>query len=297
MVFNNHKGKVVFITGFQKNCGKTTFLNYLLSKYTSKDKIFCASIGVDAVKSDFLNPVPKPLLKMKKNWQFITNTAFLKYISTSYEIVDLLDFDVMGGKSVVISLKSDSSVMLSSVGTNSQIFDIINQKKNIFDNIFIDGAFDRITQISSFSDGEFYYVFKVEPSNIEAVKEKINFFESVMDVEISKENMDFIESMKEDYTVYNDTIFLKGALTYSKLQSLDKNAKKIILSDFTKVFLNFNDFIKIKRKYRIFFIKKFKFCGYVINLYDISIDQFEKNFDKKTAQRFIYNPYEYREIL
>jgi hypothetical protein len=293
----NHKPKTVFITGFQKNCGKTTFLNYLLSKCPQGKNVFCASVGVDNIKPDFLNTDFKPQLKIKKGWSVLTNTEFLKTLLAPYKIMDIIDSDVMGAKPCIISPLIDSYIRLSSCGTNSQTYNLITEKAKKSDIVYIDGAFDRITQLSLFDDSEFFYVFKVSTSNIETVIEKILYLESMRDITVKIENRSFINNMSDDIVVHGDTLYLKGALTYSKIDMFDEKIKKIVISDFTKIFLSYRDWIKFTTRYKVFFTSEFNFCGYVINLYDIKGNDFSKKFDKKVYNRFIYNPYEYRKIL
>lgn len=288
-------GKITFITGFEKNCGKTTFLNYLLSKSDSNRKILCATVGVDYEEKSFLDDGYKPKVLVKKNWRAVTNTAFLKSFNFSYKLNDIYDQDIAGGRPAVITPQYDSYIKLFSPGTH--LFEILKSQENYADRIFIDGAFDRITQISKFSNAEFYYVFKVTPSNIDSVREKIKLLNSFMEVEVSNKNNDFINSISSDFEVLNDTVYLKGALTYSRIEKFPGDFKKVVISDFTKVFLNYTEWSSFINNYKIFFTSTFKFCGYVINLYDINMKDFEKGFDKKILSKFLYNPYEYRKIL
>lgn len=287
--------KVTFITGFEKNCGKTTFLNYLLSKYDSNKKIMCLTVGLDYDGKGILDDDYKPKVSIKKNWKALTNTSFLRSFNFSYEINDVYDIDVMGGKPVVITPKYDSYIKLSSPGPD--LLKILDSQKFHVERFFIDGAFDRITQISRLDGSEFYYVFKVNPANIERVSDKIKLLNSFINAEVKSQNMDFLNEIEKDFEILGDTLYLKGALTYSKINCFPSNVKNIVVSDFTKVFLGYNDWVSFSQKYKVLFSYSFKFCGYVINLYDISIKDFESRFEKKTTSKFIYNPYEHRKIL
>lgn len=284
------KGKVFFITGFEKNCGKTTFLNYLLSQYPAGKNIVCASVGITNDR-DVFSDLQKPQVYVKKGWRILTNSLFLRYIDVPFIIEDVIDEDIGGGKPVLIKVLYDCSVKLFSPGSNSKIFDIIGKLLSFSDAVFIDGSFDRITQIASTRYADFYYVVKVDPGNINNVVEKIKCLENFKNILISHSNYDFMETIDKD-VVFNDMLFVKGAFTYSKVETIPQVVKKIFIRDFTKVFIDYYDWLKIIEKYKVFFTASYGLVGYVINLYDISRDEFEGMFDRKTVKCFIYNPYE-----
>lgn len=283
--------KVIFITGFEKNCGKTTFLNHLLSNYSSQDKVGCISVGITSSEDDFLNPNLKPKLHIKKNWRVMTNTVFLNSIDVPFIIEDIIDEDVGGGKPVVIKLLTSSELKLFSPGSNSKIYDTINKFIYISDYVFIDGAFDRITQISSFKNASFFYVFRVEPSNIDSVVERITLFEDFINVSVNQNNYEFMQNITDDI-IYHDMFYTKGFFGYEKYSNLPAKIKKIFIMDFTKVFLNCHDWMELRKKYTVFFTSSFKLQGYVINLYDINRKEFETKLPSSALKRIIYNPYE-----
>lgn len=288
---NKKAGEIIFVTGFEKNCGKTTFLNYLLSKQKKDSRVICASIGVTSKEDEFLNNTQKPEVKIKAGWMVLSNTHFLKNIDVPYKIEDIIDEDIAGGRPVIITPLYDCSVRLFSPGSNSKIFEIITRLTPHIDFAFIDGAFDRITQVSSFKNASFYYVFKVEPHNIEDVISKINLFESFGKVPININNYDFMKNIEDD-VVLRDILFIKGALTYQKLSRIPKNIRKIFISDFTKVFLNIYDWMNLQKNYSVFFVSHFKLSGYVINLYDVDRNEFESKISNEALKKVIYNPYE-----
>ncbi len=287
----NHKPCVTFITGFEKNCGKTTFLNYLLKDYNKHKKVACASVGLTSSSDNFLNLSYKPEVDVKKDWLIVTNTLFLNQIEVPFIIQDIIDEEVGGGKPVVIKPLYDCSIKLFSPGSNSKVFDVIEKLMPYTEYFFIDGAFDRITQVSSFSSASFYYVISVRPDNLHSVVEKVFLFEDFIKVPINDNNYDFMKDIKED-VIYRDVFFTKGIFGYEKLEKISKNIKKIFIMDFTKVFLNLSDWLSLREKFSVFFASSFKLNSYVINLYDIGRDEFEKMIPASAKKKIIYNPYE-----
>jgi len=281
------KKKVIFITGFQKNCGKTTFLNYLLKSYREKDKVFCTSIGVDSVFDDIYLK-SKPFVEIKKGWICLTNSVFLNSIY-DYEIKDVIQNSIMGGYPVVISPKNDIKIRLSSPGSNQDLKEIIEKISDV-EYVFVDGSVDRITQVSIFPNSEFYYVFKVDYSSIDLVWDRIMLLELISKVKIKESEYDFLSSLKDDVFIYSKTMYIKGAFSESKLERI-KDIKNIVIMDFTKVFLNYRQFKKLVEDVNVYFTLPLNLNKYVINLYDISFNDFEKRFQADVRKRFLYNPY------
>ncbi|MGC8867734.1 MAG: hypothetical protein ACP5PA_05950, partial [Elusimicrobiales bacterium] len=115
----NKQTSVVFITGFEKNCGKTTFLNYLLNTYNASQKVACACIGVTSSSDNFLNISYKPKVNVKKGWLVVTNTLFFNEINVPFVIEDIIEEDVGGGRPAVIRPLYDCSLKLFSPGSNA----------------------------------------------------------------------------------------------------------------------------------------------------------------------------------
>jgi hypothetical protein len=285
MVLN--KRKIVFITGFQKNCGKTTFLNYLLKNYREKDKIFCTSIGVDTAFDDIYLK-SKPFVEIKKGWICLTNSVFLNSVY-DYEIKEVIQNSIMGGYPVVISPKNDIKIRLSSPGSNQDLKEIIEKIRDV-EYVFVDGSVDRITQVSIFPNSEFYYVFKVDYSSVDLVWDRIMLLELISKLKIKKSEYDFLSSLKDDVFIYYKTMYIKGAFSESKLEKI-KDIKNIVIMDFTKVFLNYRQFKKLVEDVNVYFTLPLNLNKYVINLYDISFNDFEKRFQADVRKRFLYNPY------
>jgi len=285
MVLN--KRKIVFITGFQKNCGKTTFLNYLLKNYREKDKIFCTSIGVDTAFDDIYLK-SKPFVEIKKGWICLTNSVFLNSVY-DYEIKEVIQNSIMGGYPVVISPKNDIKIRLSSPGSNQDLKEIIEKIRDV-EYVFVDGSVDRITQVSIFPNSEFYYVFKVDYSSVDLVWDRIMLLELISKLKIKESEYDFLSSLKDDVFIYYKTMYIKGAFSESKLEKI-KDIKNIVIMDFTKVFLNYRQFKKLVEDVNVYFTLPLNLNKYVINLYDISFNDFEKRFQADVRKRFLYNPY------
>jgi hypothetical protein len=88
-------------------------------------------------------------------------------------------------------------------------------------------------------------------------------------------------------------VFIKGAVSDLKLKKISE-MKKVFIQDFTKVFIDYNRWNNLINEKKVFFSATSKLLGFVINLYNISKENFEKRLkDKEILKYLVYNPYEY----
>ena len=88
---------------------------------------------------------------------------------------------------------------------------------------------------------------------------------------------------------------IDGALTPSKLSQIPKDCGKIILKDFTKVFISDHELIKLSEKTEILFENYYHLNFVVVNLYDIPRDEFDEMLSTNNIDlKIIYNPFQAR---
>jgi len=282
------KGKTIFITGFQKNCGKTTFLNLIL-KLNPELKKGYFSIGIDGERQDSIFKTIKPSLYSRKG-DIVVIDSQLDKCDAGLKILDTKE----NGKIIIAEVVKDGYVEITSPAGNYRISEIVDSMKLYnCELILIDGAFDRFTQITSIKDSNFYYVSRVSPENINSVAEKISLIYSMSKIPVIKENSSVFDKMNEDFFFNGDSVFIKGAVSDLKLKKISE-MKKVFIQDFTKVFIDYNRWNNLINEKKVFFSATSKLLGFVINLYNISKENFEKRLkDKEILKYLVYNPYEY----
>jgi len=290
MHFNFPKGKSIFITGFQKNSGKTTALNYILKTNKNIKKGYF-SINIDREKKDSIYGILKPQIYAQAG-DIILSNSNSNFSDSLFKVINAYE----NGKILMLEILRPGYVDIGGVAGNYQIDNIIKDMKNRgCENIFIDGALDRITQISTDNNSCFIYVAKVEPENILSVIDKIHLIYSMIDIPINKENYQVFENINSDFLFMNDRVFIKGAITNSKIEKIPKNIKKLFIEDFTKVFLDFSNWKSLISNKEVFFVKKSDLIAFIINLYNISKEDFEHQLKNKEIKKFIiYNIYEHK---
>lgn len=272
------KGKeVIFITGNEKNSGKTTFLNYLIKTDYSNKKTFCASVGYDGETTDELYGNIKPAVHIKKGDFALTNSVFLNSFDFDYEIIDVVPLSAMGGSPVIIKAKRDGYVKIVGLSSNYALSEIVSKMQNYVEAVLVDGAVDRITQVAV-SAGNVYFVFRITLHNLRESVEKIKLLYSIFSYK------------KCNLNKAKNIFYLDGALTLSKIAEIPDKTDILLIEDFTKVFLNLSQWNNLVKRYNVCFNKYYNLRGFVLNLYDLSEKEFEKNFVNE-KKFFIYNPY------
>lgn len=272
------KGKeVIFITGNEKNSGKTTFLNYLIKTDYSNKKTFCASVGYDGETTDELYGNVKPAVYIKKGNFALTNSVFLNSFDFDYEIIDVVPLSAMGGSPVIIKAKRDGYVKIVGLSSNYALSEIVSKMQNYVEAVLVDGAVDRITQVAV-SAGNVYFVFRITLHNLRESVEKIKLLYSIFNYK------------KCNLNKAKNIFYLDGALTLSKIAEIPDKTDILLIEDFTKVFLNLSQWNNLVKRYNVCFNKYYNLRGFVLNLYDLSEKEFEKNFVNE-KKFFIYNPY------
>ncbi len=286
MKIDNEKiltGRTVFITGSQKNAGKTTFLKYALTSLrTEKPPVFLTT-GVDGEYKDAVFETPKPQIYAQKDDLFITTESMIKHGGGVFEIREVFPFKTVLGKLVLLKTLRGGFVELVGPEDNKQLSNIIKyiRENENYGTILIDGAVNRITQIVSGVDADFIFVAKISRQNIKSGMDKIRKL-SIMEK---------IPGYNGDEN-FSDVWFHKGALTENSIQKIPKNKKTVVIEDFTKIFLPLSRLKSFQKRKRLFFKDIFKLIFIVVNLMDIEKKEFMETLDDKDIfDKIVFNPY------
>ncbi|PLX17362.1 MAG: hypothetical protein C0601_07810 [Candidatus Muiribacterium halophilum] len=273
------KGKTVFITGNSKNCGKTTFMNYLTAKLPYRDFVRI-TIGIDGEKEDAVFGHPKPKVFTKKDEIIISTVSNIESSSAQFEIIDVYPYKTCIGRIACAKTNREGYIELAGPETNKQLIEIIaDMRTKGFDTFFIDGAVNRITQVSENKDAIFYYVSIVRSAKLQS---------SIDDIE----KIFLLSQLEEKEISSKDDILIKGALTQNRLAEIKVKKTNIILKDITKVFLNLKDLKRLLKDQRLFVENRFSLQNIIVNLFDVNKDIFLKNLkEKKIKDIIIFNPY------
>ncbi len=134
--------KTIAITGICKNAGKTTVLNYLLSRSNEVNAI--TSIGLDGETTDNVFDTRKPRIYVKANTYIISAKQSLAKCDITYEVVATTNINTSMGYICVVRALSEGYVLVAGPNKVSEI----NQIREVISNfavntLYIDGAINR----------------------------------------------------------------------------------------------------------------------------------------------------------
>jgi len=271
---------IYFITGSKKNAGKTTFLNYLVNSRRELAKLAYLTIGIDGESRDQVFDTPKPRIYAQQGDLVVSTTQLLSANLGDLEFLHVFDFSTCLGRLVVARIKRDCYIELAGPDSNRQLNEILNylHSECKVDEIYIDGAVNRVTQVASVKNASFYHVSSVDPLNLAS---------SVNEIKKLKLLFDLAQKTPDE-----DCYFVEGAFTANKLKLLPADKKKLLLTDFSKVFLSYNELsIMLQDGYEICFKNSYKLKAFVINLFDVSEDGFLEHIKDISRDLIVFNPY------
>ncbi|MCX6112130.1 MAG: hypothetical protein NTY22_02430, partial [Proteobacteria bacterium] len=207
------ENKVTFIIGSEKNVGKTTFFN-LARGAIKGTRHLLATIGVDGEKQDLVHGNTKPQILVDTDEYVVTTDSMLNSSDAELELVEIFPFKTVLGRMSIARVLRQGTLELVGPGSNEQLSHILEYAKNELNinTMLIDGAINRITQISSSSKtslakASFIYVLTVTQNNINSSIDKMKLI-----YELSK-----CQDDNNGKVMSADHYYLPGALTTDKL--------------------------------------------------------------------------------
>lgn len=270
------------IVGLSKNSGKTSLLNFLLSKMdTEKKSIGVLTTGRDGETKDLVFKSDKPEVMLKKGVLFSTFYQEASIQSPFIEIKGILDIETPMGNIVIAETKEDIKTQIIGPPSVYEQKYVVNFMRDAgADLIFIDGSLDRRSiLLSELCDGVIYvagasYTNKM-PKIVSELEKEYNktlipkLSKSLIDADL-KNNLDknnVIIKYKDDNEFYLDSLLGKDQLLKEKLKGQQNSIKDIFINT------SFTDriFDKVKHQLR-------KFKGRLIFLNSFNILLNEDNF-------------------
>ncbi|HOP49753.1 MAG TPA: hypothetical protein PK887_03930 [Ignavibacteriales bacterium] len=280
-IINDLVDNTIFITGNEKNAGKTTFLNLILNYLRKMVEPAYMTIGVDGEKIDAVYGNLKPRIIAKKG-DWIVTTEF-SFNVANFKICEVFPFKTVFGRLVLIKCLNDDFVEIIGPESNEQLKFIINYLLSLsIKTILIDGAVNRITQTNILHHAIIFNVIKISPKNLNTNFDKIKLFNAL-------NNLPIINNLT------SNTFLVNGALTSLKAANIStKLYENIVLEDFTKMFLPFNEFLQLQNNFNIYLQNKHKKMFFIFNIKDIKIDLFIKKLaELDLSIEYILNPFQH----
>ncbi len=132
--------KCIAIIGMEKNAGKTTVLNYLLSCNFNK---LCAitSIGYDGEDSDQVTNTHKPSIYVKPGTLMATATSLLPFCDITRELLQFTGIHTSMGEVIILQARSAGFVRIAGPSITSQMEKVCQSFRRLgAEKILVDGA-------------------------------------------------------------------------------------------------------------------------------------------------------------
>lgn len=262
--------KTTFIVGNKKNSGKTTFLNSVLPGLRKKGKVAYLSIGVDGETRDQIFGFDKPRVFAVAGDYLVTAEEALKVTKATFRILKTFPYRTVLGRPRLVQVTGDGPVELIGPENNIQLSKILAYiHKTGIRTVLVDGAINRITQVASFKDAQFVFICRVDARTVDSAADELKRI---------------VELSRIKCATGTGHYRIDGALTRSKAQNIDASVKKVVVDDFTKVFLTYTELRRFQASHKLYFRTGFKLALCVINLFGVPDRDFFRALNNKKIE-------------
>ncbi len=253
--------QTTFVMGSSKNAGKTTFLNLAAKYLRRKGSVGLVSIGVDGEGRDLVFGNPKPLIPVEQGDVVVTTETALAASTGLFRVLDVFPVKTALGKLVLAQVLRNDFVELVGPETNSQLSHCIDRLRSAgVRSVLVDGAVNRMTQVSASLDAGVVDVIRVNPSTKTSAEERLRFLSVASEIpELSAEY-----AGKPLPAGWWD---VDGALTPGKWNALREQPEAVVVPHFASLFLDSRQLIQLPCK--IFVRQRFEIRAVVLNAWDI----------------------------
>lgn len=287
-------GQVMFVSGPEKHCGKTTFLNRAMAlarrgaAAAGKAPPAVLTVGYDGEARDFLTGVRKPAVPVCAGDVFITAERFLRPSGTCAEILDVAPGVGALGRLCIARAGRDGVVALVGPEGNRAVAWVLETLVDggLADTVLVDGAINRITQAASRKAARFVYVLRVDRAGLRRAVDRVRRIGALMALPMALPVADLAGKLVER------PLHLDGALTSETAARIPEAVRAVVVDDFTKIFLDRQELAAFTRERSLSVARQIDFAGFVVSCRGLCDAEFIRNLDdKELAAQVCFNPY------
>lgn len=273
-------GRVTAVTGFEKGSGKTTFLAALLPAARRSGPVLLATIGVDgrlkaqdAGRAAALPVAPGDLV--------LTTDTFARAASARLEVLEALPGRTVLGRPLLGRVVRGGEVTLAGAEHFSALAHLLDQVRaeGWARTALVDGAVNRITQVSALGDVQFVFTARVDAANLPRVAERL-------------EALAALAGLPVEADPGPEAFRLEGPFTAEARERLPGDLRALSIEDFTKVFLEPGDLLRFLQRVPCSVRRGFPLLGICAVLKDLAPAAFRGAIGPAVAQRLLPNPCE-----
>ena len=294
-------GRVTFITGPGKDCGKTSLLNACLALARGAgERPAFLGIGFDGEARDSLSGLRKPRIEARAGEVFVTAEPYLRASRCLPEILDVLPGSTALGRLAIARAHRPGAVTLVGPERNELAAWALSriQDEGWARTVLVDGAINRITQVAAFGGARFVFSLRVAPADLEKQVRRLRLVSTLLGLPAlgkasAGSGADSGGGAGTAAAGFPGPIhFLDGPLTRESAEGLPREAATVVVEDFTKVFLDGQDLAAFRRGRILAVRNKVDFGGFVVVLRDLAEERFAKAVaDDSVMAQVSFNPY------
>ncbi len=274
-------GAVTAVTGFEKGSGKTTFLNHALPFLRQSGPVAVFTIGVDGTLKARDIRGSSPEIRVEPGDVVMTTDAFARQGTASLEVLEALPGRSALGRLFLGRALRGGSVTLVGSEHFSVLAEAIAQvrRENWAHSVLVDGAVNRLTQVSALGEVGFVYTVRIDRGNLGRATQRIR-------------NLSLLAALPHAPVPQEESLCLEGPLTHSLLETLPKGTTRLSLEDFTKVFLEPAELARVLSAFQVSVRRAFPLRCIAVVLRDVDRAKFLSVLGEPSVDSILFNPYE-----
>jgi beta-lysine 5,6-aminomutase alpha subunit len=260
------RGRTTFITGGDKNCGKTTFLNEALASLRGLGmSVAYMSVGVDGEALDHVTGRPKPSVEVVGGDVLATARMALDEVEVEFEVLEVLGRQTVLGRQCIARAKGPGAVELIGPVGNAELSEVLVRLKELAGAgaVIVDGAVDRMTQVGAGPDAGYVLVLKVTRATLKRMASRARLALILNAVPVAD---------KKAPPGSDPSGAFSGALTEVKAADLPEGP--LVLEDFTRVFVPADWMARLLAEREVSFARRFELLAIEVNLAGVTRDEF-----------------------
>lgn len=271
-------GAVTAVTGFEKGSGKTTLLNWLIPQVRPAGGVAVFTIGVDGALKHREAGVPVPEIRVEPGDVVMTTESFARAASARLEILDTVPGRTTLGRLLLGRTVRAGSVTLVGCEHFSALSETVRKVRaeGWAASVLVDGAVNRLTQVGALEDVRFLYTARVQPSNLARVAARMKGLLALADLVQDPDPA---------------ALRVEGPLTAEGLKTLPSGVQALSLEDFTKVFLEPEELMRLLDRCTVSVRRRISLLGLAVVLKDVSRATFQQALGPSGEGRVLFNPY------
>jgi len=282
---------VTFITGPEKGSGKTTLLNYALGLLRSSGEA-AAFLGIGFDGEAGMMDARAPRVACRPGEVFVSAERYLRSSSCLPEILEALPGQTALGRLAVARARRPGQVVLVGAERNEYSAAAIDAIRDVgwARSVLVDGAMNRITQVSAFSGARFLFSLRVSPGDLDRNLRAMRRVFALSRLPVAAVGSDGAGAA----ALLPEPIYrVEGPLTAQTLSRVPETAASVLVEDFTKIFLDAQALAAFARSRVLAVERGFEFGGFVVSLRDMSRERFSEALGDPGIEELVeYDPFE-----